>query len=353
MNKKPKIVKTKLDFKIKIHKQKSIRRWVRTKEKQREHNKKERRKMKMRVRKIKRKEEKGITLVALVITIVILIILATITINFAFGEDGLIAKAQQAKNLTEQATKKEQEELNSVMEKFNEIMSGTGGSGTEKPNTNEKIPEEPEPEEPIKVEDVKNGEAFEEKTTIEDEHGNKITVPEGFKIAEDSGDTVQQGIVIEDAFSEDENVWGSQYVWIPVGKFTKDDGTESNEIVLGRYTFNTSNGTPSLKQAAYTEDNAENYKNGVVISSNAKELSTYRESVASEGLDGQNATAYNLEAWVNSVKENAGYYIGRYEASYASGTSISDYKASSKVSISCSESSMSYKPGTLWNFITQ
>ena len=290
----------------------------------------------MRVSKIKRKEEKGITLVALVITIVILIILATITINFAFGEDGLIAKAQQAKNLTEQATKKEQEELNSVMEKFNEIMSGTGGSGTEEPNTNETIPEKPEPEEPIKVEDVKNGEAFEETTTIEDEHGNKITVPEGFKIAEDSGDTVQQGIVIEDAFSEDENVRGSQYVWIPVGKFTKDDGTESNEIVLGRYTFaSDSNGTPTLQQAAYTEDNAENYKNTVVIDSYYSELSTYREGVASSGTDGQNATAYDLEAWINSVKENGGYYIGRYEASNASGS-----KAASKVS-------------AVWNNITE
>ena len=51
--------------------------------------------------------EQGITLVALVVTIVILIILATITINFAFGEGGLIQKAQEAKNLTEEATKKE------------------------------------------------------------------------------------------------------------------------------------------------------------------------------------------------------------------------------------------------------
>ena len=31
-----------------------------------------------------------------------------------------------------------------------------------------------------------------------DNQNNKITVPVGFKIADDSGDTVQQGIVIED-----------------------------------------------------------------------------------------------------------------------------------------------------------
>ena len=50
-------------------------------------------------------KEKGITLVALVITIVILIILATVTINAAFGEGGIIKKAQQAKELTEKSKK--------------------------------------------------------------------------------------------------------------------------------------------------------------------------------------------------------------------------------------------------------
>lgn len=53
------------------------------------------------------RREKGITLVALVITIVILIILSTVTINFAFGEGGIIKKAQQAKELTENAIYKE------------------------------------------------------------------------------------------------------------------------------------------------------------------------------------------------------------------------------------------------------
>ena len=102
-----------------------------------------------------KKTEKGITLVALVITIVILIILATVTINVAFGEGGLIEKAQQAKNLTEQATRNEQESLNSIMKQFNEIMSGEGD--IENPNTNETTPDEPEPEEPTVENTLKAG----------------------------------------------------------------------------------------------------------------------------------------------------------------------------------------------------
>ena len=109
----------------------------------------------MKIRKIKITAENGITLVALVITIVILIILATVTINVAFGDGGLIEKAQQAKNLTEQATRNEQESLNSIMKQFNEIMSGEGD--IENPNTNETTPDEPEPEEPTVENTLKAG----------------------------------------------------------------------------------------------------------------------------------------------------------------------------------------------------
>ena len=56
-------------------------------------------------------QARGITLIALVITIVILIILATVAINFVFGEDGLIARAQQSAELTKVESIKEQMQL--------------------------------------------------------------------------------------------------------------------------------------------------------------------------------------------------------------------------------------------------
>ena len=292
---------------------------------------KEKQKEKMRRKEWKRRQEnerssRGITLVALVITIVILIILATITINFAFGDGGLIEKAQSSKNMTEEAVKKEHNKMNSLMDEYSNIMAEDSNIPTE-PNTNTVEEPEPEPETPT-VEDAKDsGETFEEKTTIEDEQGNKIVVPEGFKIADDSGNTVQQGIVIEDvSASTDKNVQGSQYVWIPTGKFTKDDGKESNDIVLGRYTFDEEDGTPQLVQAAYTDTSLVNFTNNIPIIDNDGvyeadeyiEESYYRQG-KSDKTNGKNATSYNLANWVYSVKENGGFYIGRYEASYASG----------------------------------
>jgi type II secretory pathway pseudopilin PulG len=71
---------------------------------------------------IKEKVE-GITLIALVITVVILIILATVSLNVVLGEGGLVDRAQQAKNLTEQAALEEQKALNSLLSEYDDILA--------------------------------------------------------------------------------------------------------------------------------------------------------------------------------------------------------------------------------------
>ena len=55
--------------------------------------------------------EKGITLIALVITIIILLILASVTIATLTGENGIITKAMEAKQKTEEAQIDEQLKL--------------------------------------------------------------------------------------------------------------------------------------------------------------------------------------------------------------------------------------------------
>ncbi len=294
----------------------------------------------------KQRTSQGVTLIALVVTIVILIILAAVSMNMVLGDQGIFKKAQEGANSMYDAEVNTQAGFNSITDEIDKITSGQGGGTT--------------PEDKSEIEQAKeSGEVFDTKTPLEDEHGNVVQVPAGFKVAEDSGDTVQQGIVIEDvSASGDAAVQGSQFVWIPVGTFIKDDKSTSNEIILGRYTFGdeATNGEPTLVQAAYTEEEPENYlKHGdtEIIKSYYTELSEYREGVASDGTDGLNATAKDLAGFVNSVRTNGGYYIARYEASFASGTSIDDYKAASKESEGYSEASMSYTEGTLWNFINQ
>ena len=54
-----------------------------------------------------KKETRGITLIALVITIIVLLILAAVSIATLTGENGILTRAQDAKEETEVAEEKE------------------------------------------------------------------------------------------------------------------------------------------------------------------------------------------------------------------------------------------------------
>ena len=304
------------------------------------------------------RKQKGITLIALIITIVILIILATISINIIFGDEGLIKRAEQAKELHEQGASKEEDTLNNVDEYLKDKIEGI----TEKEPTEEE-------QAIITVEQAKNaGIEFTTKKTLKDGVNNEVVVPAGFKIASDSSNTVQGGVVIEDvSASTDQYVQGSQFVWIPVGEFIKDDKSKV-DIVLGRYYFDARNGgNPTIMQVAYNEE--EPHIEEKEIMGSFTEKIVYNEGKYDYTIEDLNATAYELEKWINSARTNGGYYIGRYEASYASGAesedNAGDYsncKAASKISTSFVEyivseeqltSHMEYKPRTLWNHIDQ
>ena len=70
------------------------------------------------------KRQKGITLVALVITIVIIVILSSVTLVATFGDNGIIKKAELARDLASNSTLKEAEDMNILMDEYANIMSG-------------------------------------------------------------------------------------------------------------------------------------------------------------------------------------------------------------------------------------
>ncbi len=294
--------------------------------------------------KIMQRNTKGITLIALVVTVIVLIILAGVSISLVLGENGIINKAKKAKENTELAKTEEETILNELAK---QIEEGTSGGTTNLPVEKSEIE---------KSRDA--GTYMTAQTTLKDSNGNLIKVPQGFKIAEDSGINVTEGIVIEDndIIEGIGNNRGNQYVWIPVGTgIKKADGT-TVDITLGRYTFadgtndKDSNGVVLTKGTPILQQSADNYTQEVVISSYYKELATSGTGVASEGTNALNITALNLEGFVDSVKANGGYYIARYEASYGT-----DGKANSKVSNSFIDTSGTAPTteGTLWNNITQ
>ena len=150
----------------------------------------------------KAESNRGITLIALVITVVILIILATVTLNVVLGEGGLIDRAQQAKELTEQAALEEGQGLNSLMDQMANIME------------EDQTPPATVPEnwDMTKV------------TPVLSNDNKYVPVPNGFiDSSVDSERTVDGGFVIYEGTDKvtDENVeqamkTRNQFVWVPV-----------------------------------------------------------------------------------------------------------------------------------------
>ena len=233
---------------------------------------------------INKNKDRGITLVALETTIIILLILATISIQ-ALTNTGLFAKAQEAKEKTQNAEENQAKTLNEYEDELNKYVSET----TTKP---------PAPQVKKVADNIGSVLSTTDNTELEDAYGNKIVVPAGFKIVSNSdtsnATTVDKGIVIEDATTG--ATAGSQFVWIPVGTiYTDTTKTEANakNIELGRYEFD-SNGNKSAYSGSYVEED----KGDTNIT-----LKNYGNTIAK-----------NITNFKNSVETNGGYYIGRYEA---------------------------------------
>ena len=71
---------------------------------------------------------KGVTLISLVVTIIVLLILAGITIGTIFNDNGIIKKAQEAANATEEAAKNDQAAINGLLNEMDSIINGIGGN---------------------------------------------------------------------------------------------------------------------------------------------------------------------------------------------------------------------------------
>lgn len=64
------------------------------------------------------KNQNGVTLIALVITIIVLLILAGVSIAALSGDNGILTKAQEAKNKTNESQVQE----NTRLEGYNEYL---------------------------------------------------------------------------------------------------------------------------------------------------------------------------------------------------------------------------------------
>ena len=228
---------------------------------------------------LKKSEQKGITLIALVVTIVVLVILATISILAVFGDNGIIARAQKAKDTHEKGKADETNTLDDYASYIGNYLDGKGGSsGDDKPSYPAAGTEVDKPD------DWTSNNV----TPVADGKGGTVPLPNGFYYVGGDYDT---GFVISDkqgdTLDSSGTGMGSQFVWIPV----------SSEADLERTNFD-ANGQPTsgLDTTKYTEPYASGY------TTEASEYSTMRTHVLKYG----------------------GFYIGRFEAGINSTTLRAD-----------------------------
>ena len=253
----------------------------------------------------KMKRNKGITLIALVITIIVLLILAGVAVAMLSGENGILKKAAEAKTKTEQSQANETDELANYEDVINE---NTGNLG--------------------KVKDNKNKVIEGRKVKLQDDNGETIVVPVGFKIKEDSPTEVEKGIVV---VAPD----NSEFVWVPVKDVSKMYGTNEEGKKLGKlygftkdgYTAN--NWTETAGKMAWTSATgrrepdylSDPTKGDVVTGDDSKGIALLKSIVGLNGTDEEILTKWKtqlqneFDEMIKYVEKNKGFYVGRYETS--------------------------------------
>ena len=260
---------------------------------------------------------KGITLIALVITIIVLLILAGVSIAMLTGQNGILTQANKAKEETEKAQQKEEEDLDNLNKLIENTVNGGGSGGTS--------------------EGVKPGEKVDntEKDNYTDTNGDKATIPGGFTLSGiESEQKVSEGLVIYDIpdgvtpnWTEDTNSDGvpdiqtkyNQFVWIPV----KDASAYQRDF----------------SYPSYYDENLETTPEG----------STFTDTgYLPEGIQPETDDATNNEnAERASVLKYNGFYVGRYEAGKETSTLVSKQNATVWTDITQTDSKTTAK--TMYN----
>ena len=221
------------------------------------------------------KKNKGITLVALVVTIVVLLILAGVSINLVLGDNGIIAKAQEAKTKQAEASENDLKGMNGLVSEMEGALAGNGSTGSGSGNggaggsgADTKVPAEATAETAPYFPD------------------NTFTKKEG---------TIDTGLVIKDA-NENEYVWvvvprtTTVYATTGLGKTTFTDADYTSiENDLKEYTKTYRGSTSFITDTWYADDKNEGWLSET-------EYKTLKNSM------------------LKSVYENGGFWIGRYEA---------------------------------------
>ena len=279
---------------------------------------------------IKTKSNKGITLIALVITIIVLLILAAVTINALSGDNGILKRAKDAKEQTNEKNQEEMGKLDDYKGTIDQYADGTGGGSGGGTGTN-----------------------F---TNIDTAKSNPAgAVPAGSTVIEPDA---SKGIVIKD---KNNNEW----VWIEVPKDTAFSGlTIDTSKELTEQNYNDIKNKLIAYATTYREGSSgQGYnwtdewyaKDGrTLVTASTSNLTEAQKALTNGcGLTyDEYKTAY--QKMLKSVYTYGGFWIGRYEAGIeGSITDLTKARTShTDIIIGTSPKAISQKDAIPYNWVT-
>ena len=279
-----------------------------------ERNRKDERNYKKNSKRKLASQARGITLVALVITIIIIIILATVTINMAFGDDGIIKRAELAKDMYANDTAYTDQSMANATAYLDEMLNGVeGGSGTDEGGDEPETPEIPSEWDQTIV------------TPVLSDDNQWVPVPKGFTASTIDGEkSVNDGFVIKQGSNGGATSGVNEFVWIPVDDESLAEmySTEGVPKTLCGVTAQT-NVYSKLRQR--DEDSYSEVTPGtdtgirepdLVVGSRGTSYdanSSYYSVLAGSAQDMAEDMVEEYTATYNSIAKYDGFYIGRYE----------------------------------------
>ena len=243
--------------------------------------------------KIKNKQERGITLVALVVTIVVLLILAGISLNLVLGQNGIISRAQDARNQTTEGQVNTEKAVNALTDEMEDLISENDNSG--------------------------NGGNFGgSQTTVEN-----VVIPDGYYYV---GGTKAKGIVISDNVADKEldkgkenvrrDLAGNQWVWVPVETPSSLYTTVTEGVELsgdtGVKTTKYTNTIMSGKTRGLPGDKS-SYREPDILTGSSDDAVNYATAGFSSLANMAETMKSDYEEMIASLEKYKGFYIGRYE----------------------------------------
>ena len=248
-------------------------------------------------------ENKGITLIALVVTIVVLIILATVSINAVLGQNGIIGKAKQAKEMYSNSQAAEDAVMKELLDQMEE-------------NTKNIDPE--------------TGWNLDKVNKVKSEDNVIVPVPKGYTASTVAGEkSVSSGFVIKEGNDGSKTEGINEFVWVPVSNISDiyDEANNAGQLWDFSGTTSTKRTYPTTQNSGYREPDVVTNASEGSDSTSGSEYDAVSTNLQQAGMS-STATASTFKTqlqnefneMINSVKTYGGFYIGRYETGNLSQT---------------------------------